>query len=179
VSFHSTQSFFSSITRSDRSRSRATRFGAAVAVGATVAAGAILGTGVATAAPVSCVSPPIEYEYEVPAPRTALSAVPKPVAFEVDRPPSATLTAVPLSAADEVATPAPVAFAPQLAVPFTWMSLADGGETQETGAAVATPVPRIAPAATVAPTATAAPNRVARERLRSERVVEEKKDWME
>ncbi|WP_328814090.1 hypothetical protein [Rhodococcus sp. NBC_00297] len=45
-----------------------------------------------------------------------------------------------------------------------------------TGAADATPVPRIAPAAMVAPTATAAPNRVAQEELRSEHVALEKKD---
>jgi hypothetical protein len=120
--------------------------------------------------------PPREYEYEVPAPRTALSAVPKPVAFDVERPPSATLTAVPLSDADDVATPEPVALAPQLAVSLTWMSFAAGGDTQVTGAADATPVPRIAPAAMVAPTATDAPSRVAREELRSERVALEKKD---
>ena len=60
-------------------------------------------------------------------------------------PPSATETAVPLSLASDRATPGAVALAPQLAVPSTRMSLADGGETHVTGAATAVEVPSTAP----------------------------------
>jgi hypothetical protein len=55
--------------------------------------------------------------------------------------PSLTLTAVPLSAAPAVARPVPFEVAPQLAVSSTWMSLAEGGDTQLTGAADAVAVP--------------------------------------
>lgn len=62
------------------------------------------------------------------------------------------LTAVPLSVAAAVDRDTSSAVAPQLATPSTRISLADGGDTQLTGPADATPVPKMPAAAMLPPT---------------------------